>query len=192
MSPYRLISGKLCHLPVKLEHRAYWEIKKFNFDFTQASSHKALQLNELEELRNEAYENSRIYKAQTKAFHDKHISQKTFQINQKVWLFNSRLWLFPKKLKSRWDGPYVITKIFYHGVVIILDPKTSQTFTINGQCLKSYIEKLPTLQEDSIRLSDPSWVFMRLAEDVKLITYWEATRYFSYYLVIYFLFFFLG
>ena len=58
-----------------------------------------LQLSELDELRREAYKNSWIYKEKMKAFHDKHISRKTFEPNQKVWLFNSRLLLFLKKLK---------------------------------------------------------------------------------------------
>jgi len=54
----------------------------------QADSTRKLQLNELKELHNEAYENAHIYKAKTKMFHDKHINRKTFEPNQKVWLFN--------------------------------------------------------------------------------------------------------
>ena len=86
---------------------------------TQAGSTRRLQLNELEELRNEAYENARIYRAKTKVFHDKHSNRKTFEPNQKVWLFNAKLWLFSGKLRSRWDGPFIVTQVFLHGAVEI-------------------------------------------------------------------------
>jgi phenylacetate-coenzyme A ligase PaaK-like adenylate-forming protein len=61
---------KVCHLPVKLEHRAYWAIKQLNFNLLKAGSQRKLQLNELEELVNDAYDCARMYKARMKKAHD--------------------------------------------------------------------------------------------------------------------------
>ncbi|XP_028095910.1 uncharacterized protein LOC114295816 [Camellia sinensis] len=66
MSPYRIVFGKACHLPIELGHWALWAIKKFSFDMAKDSDHHKLQLNELEELRIDTYESSKIYKARTK------------------------------------------------------------------------------------------------------------------------------
>nr|GFA92839.1 reverse transcriptase domain-containing protein [Tanacetum cinerariifolium] len=90
-TPYKLVYGKSCHLPIELEHKAYWTLKHVNFDLKTTGDHRKLQLNELNELRDQAYENSLIYKERTKKLHDSKIKNRIFNVGNRVLLFNSRL-----------------------------------------------------------------------------------------------------
>ncbi|GKD79310.1 reverse transcriptase domain-containing protein, partial [Tanacetum coccineum] len=101
-TPYKLVYGKYCHLPIELEHKAYWALKHANFDLKTAGDHRKLQLNELNELRDQAYENSLIYKKRTKKLQDSKIKNCIFNVDDRVLLFSSRLKIFSGKLKTRW------------------------------------------------------------------------------------------
>ena len=140
MSPYRVIFVKPCHLPLELEYKAMWAINKLNFNFKIAKEERLLQLNELEELRNEAYDNARIYKNKTKKWHDQRILRKEFRVGDQVLLFNSRLRLFPGKLKSKWSGPYTVVSSTTFGAVT-LRTNAGEEFKVNGQRLKHYLSR---------------------------------------------------
>nr|GEV51773.1 reverse transcriptase domain-containing protein [Tanacetum cinerariifolium] len=91
-TPYKLVYRKACHLPIELEHKAYWALKHCNYDLKTVGDHRKVQMNELNELRDHAYEKSLIYKEKTKKIHDFKIKNRVFNVGDRVLIFNSRLY----------------------------------------------------------------------------------------------------
>ena len=148
VSPYRIVFGKACHLPLELEYKAMRAIKKLNFDCQAAKEKRLLQINELEEPRNEAYDSARIYKDKTKRWHDQRILRKEFKVGELVLLYNPRLRLFPRKLKSRWSGSFTIIAVTPFEAVT-LKAESRNEFKVNVQRLKHYVRG--TINEEQSR-----------------------------------------
>ncbi|GJW15615.1 reverse transcriptase domain-containing protein [Tanacetum coccineum] len=136
-TPYKLVYGKACHLLIKLKHKAYWALKHCNFDLRTAGDHRKVQMNELNEFRDQAYENSLIYKEKTKKIHDSKIKNRVFSVGDRVLLFNSRLKIFSGKLKTRWTGPFIVAQVSRYGT-IELSQTDRPNFKVNGHRLKYY------------------------------------------------------
>ncbi|XP_024010437.1 uncharacterized protein LOC112085455 [Eutrema salsugineum] len=122
-TPFHLLYGKPCHLPVEIEHKAAWAIKMMNFDIKPAAERRLIQLNELDEIRHHAYENSKLYKERTKAYHDSKILSRQFQPNDQVLLYSRRFDpMVPSSSSHQMDDG-------------------SREFTVNGQRVKNYWAK---------------------------------------------------
>jgi len=96
-------------------------------------------LNELDEIRLEAYQISLFYKQKTKRFHDNSIARKEFVVSQQILLYNSRLGLMRGKLRSKGIGPFEVTNVYPYGAVEIKSQSTDKSFKVNGHRLKPFL-----------------------------------------------------
>ena len=150
-----MVNEKACNLPMEIEYKvAWWAIKKINLDLGRAGLKRFLNINELEELRNDAYLNSKISKDRLKKWHDQMVARKIFEEGDQVLLYDSKLHLFPGKLKSRWIGPFIIHQVYPNGTVDLLRSKDNRVFKVKGQRLKPFAVPF-NLDKEELPLLDP-------------------------------------
>ena len=124
-------------------------------DLSRAWVKRFLDLNELEEIRNDAYLNSKIAKERSKKWHDQMITSKNFNKGYQVLLYDSKLHLFSGKLMSRWTGPFIVQQANPNGSIDLLNPNDNRVIKVNGQRVKPYVVQQTVVREEILILDPP-------------------------------------
>jgi hypothetical protein len=114
-------------------------MKELNRDFKLAGKKRLLDLSSLDDWRNKAYENARLFKEKVKQWHDRRILKREFHVGEKVLLYRSRFRFFDRKLLSKWEEPFIIEEVYRSGAIKIASFKDNTTQVVNKQRLKHYI-----------------------------------------------------
>jgi hypothetical protein len=126
-------------LAFRIRTQSFWAVRELNRDFKLSSKKRLLDLSSLDEWRNEAYENARLFKEKVKQWHDKRILKREFHVGEKLLLYRSHLRFFAGKLLSKWEGPYVVVEVYRSGAIKIASLKDDSKQVVNGKKLKHYI-----------------------------------------------------
>src|SRR3954470_25039050 len=139
ISLYNMVYGKACHLPLELEHEAFWAVRELNDDPKLACEKRLMNLTSLDEWRSEAYESAKVFKEKLKKWHHRRIMKCEFNVGDKVLLFRYRFRFSQGKLFSRWEGPFHIEEVFRSGAIKINNFDGSKHQVVNEQRLKHYM-----------------------------------------------------
>lgn len=138
-NPYELVYGKQVLLPIEFQVKTFQTATQLGMDLNEAQKKRILQLNELDEIRQDSFQRTMLVHDQRDQWHDKYIKKKVFQRGDQALLYDNKFKHFKGKISTRWLGPYEVEEVFNNGSIRIKTIDDDQTsFVVNGHILKNY------------------------------------------------------